>query len=395
MTYSEWVSRMPTDEDGIAAWEGEGQRAGYRVGEPEHVNGHGPPLDWDGIPEPVPIRPKAAALTFPEPEDRGTATLSSLGEVEYAEDLIKPARIVVVASEEGSGKTYAIGGELAIRMAVAGGSFAQTWPVLHTGPVLVLSEMHPDDDYAREATVLESLGLDRKALEGRYYRLSLMTAAGGAPALTVAEWRSWVTSWLRDRGAILLVIDTATGATLVDPWGRAIQQVYADLRMMLDEYPALAIVLLVHCKKPNGKGGERRISDVLGEWGRWCDVVMMLEPDGMERTKVTVRKRVRRERRIVATKSGGLLVDPVDITERASGPKVPTGKVRAEIVDGMTMAELAEKIGVSKPTAKKYVLALPDEFHLVKVGQTEQIHRKAQNTEKHAQFAVPLRVGYA
>jgi hypothetical protein len=80
---------------------------------------------------------------FPEPEDRGTATLSALGGVEYVDDLIRPGRIVVVAAEEGAGKSYAIGGELAVRVAVAGGSFAGTWPVLRTGPVLYMSEMHP------------------------------------------------------------------------------------------------------------------------------------------------------------------------------------------------------------------------------------------------------------
>ena len=35
---------------------------------------------------------------FPEPEDRGTATLSALGGVEYVDDIIRPGRIVVVAA---------------------------------------------------------------------------------------------------------------------------------------------------------------------------------------------------------------------------------------------------------------------------------------------------------
>ena len=109
-----------------------------------------------------------------------------------------------MAAEEGAGKSYAIGGELAVRVAVAGGSFAGTWPVLRTGPVLYASEMHADDDYGREAIVLASLELERSALVGRYYRLPLMTAAGGRPALTVPEWRAWVTGWLRDHGALLV-----------------------------------------------------------------------------------------------------------------------------------------------------------------------------------------------
>jgi len=84
---------------------------------------------------------------FPEPEDRGRAVLSPMGDVEHVKDLARPGRIVVVPAEEGTGNTVAILGELAIRYAVAGGSFAETWPIVKLGRVLVLSEQHPDDDY--------------------------------------------------------------------------------------------------------------------------------------------------------------------------------------------------------------------------------------------------------
>ena len=40
-----------------------------------------------------------------QPEDRGTSTLSPLGDLEYVEDLMRPGRIVAVAAEEGTGKT--------------------------------------------------------------------------------------------------------------------------------------------------------------------------------------------------------------------------------------------------------------------------------------------------
>jgi hypothetical protein len=178
----------------------------------------------------------------------------------------------------------------------------------------------------------------------------------------VPEWRAWVTGWLRDRGALLLIVDTATGATQVDPWGREIQSVYAALRVMLAEYPDLAIVLLIHLKKPQGRG-ERRISDVLGEWGRWCDVVILMENDGggLTRARLTVRKRVRHERRIVVTKSGGLLIDPQDLDE-TKGTKVPAEKVLAAIAGapGITYVELGTALGVSKDTASNYVKALAD-----------------------------------
>jgi hypothetical protein len=334
----------------------------------------------DRVPDDRPPRAlldeETVAAIWPEPEDRGTATLSALGDVEYVEDLIRPGRIVVWAAEEGSGKSYAVDDELGIRLAVAGGSFAGTWQVIRTGPVLVLSEMHADDDYVREEQTLASLGLKRAALGGRYYRLPLMTAAGGSPALTVPAWRAWITSWLRDHDVILLAIDTATGATRVDPWGHAIQEVYADLRVLLAEYPELAIVLIVHLKKPSGRGG-RQLSDVLGEWGRWNDVTVLQENDGtsLERTKITVRKRVRHERRIVARKSGGLLVDAVDVAETA-GVKVPSEEVVAAVRDnpGITYAELGKLLGVSKDTAMRYAFALPDQIARTVVGPRRAVH---------------------
>jgi len=301
------------------------------------------PADWQpGIASP-----------FPEPEDRGRATLSPLGEIEYVEDLIRPGRIVAVAAEEGTGKSYTITGELGIRVAVAGGSFAGTWPVLRTGPVLVLSEMHTDDDFTREATILAALGLDRSALRDLYFRLPLMTAAHDQPALRVSAWREYVVGWCRDRAALLLIFDTATGATQVDPWGEKIQAVYRDLRVMLAAYPDLAIILLIHLKKPTGRGA-RRLSDVLGEWGRWNDVTLLLEADGTDRTKLSTHKRIRHPRRIVATKREGLLIDPCDVV--GAGPKVPLDDVVAavEATPGMTVDDLAARLGVVKNTARTY-----------------------------------------
>jgi hypothetical protein len=316
------------------------------------------------------VRDGIRGAPFVEPEDRGLATASALGDVEYVEDLIRPGRICVWAAEEGSGKSYAVDDELGIRVAVAGGAFAETWPILRTGPVVYLSEMHPDDDFEREATVLASLGLERSALLGRLYRLSLMTAAGGRPPLMDPEWCAWMTAWLCDRGALLLIVDTATAATQVDPWGQAIQAVYTQLRVMLAAYPELAIILVVHVRKPTGHG-ERRISDVLGEWGRWSDVVVMQENDGsnLDRTKITVRKRVRHQRRIVATKRGGLLVDPVDASG-GSAPKVPTALVLAaiEAKPGLTYAELGKALEVSKDTASRYVKDLGGRVETIPTG---------------------------
>ncbi len=303
-----------------------------------------------------PTSPSAAA--WPEPEDRGDAVLSALGAVEYVEDLVRPGHIVTVAAEEGTGKSFAVGGELAIRKAAAGGSFAGTWPIRKGGHVLVMSEMHSDDDFQREQTVLSALELERSALKGRYYRLPLMTAAHGKPALAELGWREWVLGWCKAHAIVLLVLDTATGATLVDPWGQQIQAVFRDLRLMLDGYPELAIVLVVHCKKPSNGHRPRGISDVIGEWARWCDTVLLLERDGPTRTRLTTFKRVRHERRIVVTKRGGLLVEPKDVSGD-SGPKVPLEKVVDAVCasPGLTPAELGRLLKVTEKTARRYAAA--------------------------------------
>lgn len=319
------------------------------------------PVSEDGGGEDVDrIASFAGFATYAEPVDCGTTTLSALGDIEYVTDLIRPGRIHVVAAEEGTGKTYGMT-ELGMRMSVAGGEFAGTWPIVVTGPVVYLSEMHPDDDWAYQQTVLDSLGFHRSALTGSYYRLDLNMAADGAPVLTDESWRDWFARWTRKRGVRLAVFDTATGATQVDPWGRDIQQVFRGIRGMLAEHPELAIVLVLHLKKPQGRG-ERRISDVLGEWARWCDVLILMERDGDERTKVSTMKRLRRQRRIVATRSGGLLLEPEDLTDRRPTKKVSVDRQLQDIeaYPGKSYAELAELWGVSKPTAASYVKALGD-----------------------------------
>lgn len=342
-------------------------------------------VDYRG--EPIPIPPdtlgpeETAALLrraelrtaetegWPEPEDRGLAVLQPQRSKELVEDLITAGRIIVLSGEEGTGKSFATT-ELTIRIAAGEGSWAGTWPIVRNGPVLVLSEMHIDDDHEREETVLTSMGIPRADLRGKLWRLPLMTAAGTTPPLMSEGWRGWITAWMREHNIVLLVVDTATGATLVKPWGEEIQQVYRSLRMMLLECPDLAILLLLHMRKPAGKGA-RGIDAVMGEWGRWCDVVVMMENDGasLERVKITSRKRVHNQRRIIVTKRDGLLVEPIDANaSNVAAPKVSPEDVIAAVAanPGMTYAELGDVIGVSKATASRYVKGCGDALEAVK-----------------------------
>ena len=114
-------------------------------------------------------------------------------------------------------------------------------------------------------------------------------------------------------GAIALIVDTATTATGgLEPWGPKMVALIHQLRAMLSAYPELAIVLVVHLSKPKGNGrfAERQITDVLGDWGKWADALLLMEDEGDNKTKLSTYKRVGQQRRIVAKREGGLLVDP-------------------------------------------------------------------------------------
>ena len=337
---------------------------------------------------------EADAHGFPAPVDCGHLELSAFGGIEYIKDLIIPGRIHVVAAQEGTGKTYAMY-ELVIRTSVAGGAFAGTFPIEVAGPCVYLSEMHVDDDWRYQQDILDSLATDRAALSGNLFRLDLGTAAHGQPVLTDPVWRDWFTRWSRRRGIRLAVFDTATGASQVDPWGKNLQQIYRDLRVMLAEYPELSVVLLLHLKKPpqGGRRVERGISDVLGEWARWCDVLVLMENEGEARTKLSTHKRLRHHKRIVATRLGGLLIDPRDITDAKPEKKVKP-KDQLATIDahpGSTYAELADIWKVSKETARKWCQDLGVAILMVSgERKTVRVHRQPPNDRQVSAFGGDL-----
>jgi hypothetical protein len=104
-------------------------------------------------------------------------------------------------------------------------------------------------------------------------------------------------------------------------------------------------------------------------------VILMMERDGPNRAKLTTFKRVRRQRRIVATQRGGLLVEPRDIGE-GPAPKIPpetvVDTVRAS--PGMTIAELARRLEVVKKTAERYADAGTTAGHSPGKGPAEGHH---------------------
>jgi hypothetical protein len=307
--------------------------------------------------------PSDGTEAWPPLEDWGLATPSALAQQQYVEDLgVRPSRILLVGAVEGVGKTYAIDGELAIRLAVAAGRFAGTWPVLRTGAVVTLSEMHRDDDLLYRDTVLASLKLTPAALVGRYWHQSLMLAAGGEPALVSAAWRNRIIADCREKQAIALIIDTATTASGgLEPWGPKLIALFHEMRVMLQVYPELAIVLVVHLRKPNGRArGERAITDVLGDWSKWCDALVLMVDVGRHSRKLSTFKRIGRPRRVIAERQGGLLVRPQDVTDKGTGgPKVATDRFVEAIRRhaGITLEELSAALKVTQKTIKGYAAA--------------------------------------
>lgn len=299
--------------------------------------------------------------TWEPPEDRSQAVLSDWGDVEYVEDIGRPGRIIVVAAEEGTGKSYAFQGELGLRLAAAGGHWAETYEVLSNGPVLVVSEMPADEDFQREEQIMASLGITRAQLAGRYFRQDLNTAAMGHQILDSEQWRNNFLRWAEEHKPIALIIDPTTSATDADAWGKELRSMFRQLRLIQKAQPQLLIILVVHMKKPQGKGNAnqmRQIDAVMGEYGRLNDVTIMMQNDGnsLDTVILSVRKRVKNQRRIRLTKRGGLLVDPQPI-DNAPQPKVGLDHVHDIIREhpGITLMDLATKLEVAKRTASGYV----------------------------------------
>jgi hypothetical protein len=190
------------------------------------------------------------------------------------------------------------------------------------------------------------------------------------------DWRDWCVELCLKHSIKLLVFDTATNATEAEPWGLALRNVIRYLRDIIDQVPGLAVVLTMHLKKPQARGSAaRRITDIMGDWGKWCDVLLLMEDDSSERTKLTTMKRVTNHRRITALRRGGLLVEPQDIAERGSGPRVDNETVVHTVRDNpnMTYQELADELHVTKRTAQNYVKDAGDAIDQAATGPRGQV----------------------
>jgi len=209
-------------------------------------------------------------------------------------DLLRPKQLAVLASTEGVGKSN-IRLELGIRYACGHGALFDTYAMGKAGNVLLFDEENGErEEWSREEAMLASLGLDRATHMVLYDRIHY-----SGLNLENAVHREFFDRLLSERQPQLVILDTA-GAMVGEEHGKDFKKVIAFLKSMKEKHDC-AIVQVVHLVKPprDGKTAghalERTITDVMGQWTRSADVLMLVsETDDDEVILFRVRKRVTR-----------------------------------------------------------------------------------------------------
>ena len=196
------------------------------------------------------------------------------------EGLMKPKGLVVLAGEEGIGKSW-VRVELAIRLATGQGALFDAYPVVGRQPVLLLDEENGEDiEYEREEFVLAALGLTRQDLGWNYARMSF-----GGTDLTTVEGRQAFEARIASAQPKVVIVDTGGDAVNAAEWGEKFLGVMRYVRTV-SETKGIVIVFVVHLTKPDEnskekaareKGG-RSLTSVMGHWGRKGDSIWLMSP---------------------------------------------------------------------------------------------------------------------
>ena len=209
-------------------------------------------------------------------------------------DLLRPKQLAVLASTEGVGKSN-MRLELGIRYACGHGSLFDTYTMGKPGDVLVFDEENGErEEFTREEAMLTSLGLTRSPHMALYHRIHY----SGLDLENVVH-QTVFDRLLSKYEPQLVILDTA-GAMVGEEHGKDFKRVIAFLKAMKEKHDC-AIVLVVHLVKPprdgktTGKAVERVITDVMGQWTRSADVLMLVsETEDDDVVLFRVRKRVNR-----------------------------------------------------------------------------------------------------
>lgn len=204
--------------------------------------------------------------------------------------LIRPGTTVMLAGPPGAAKSWAA---RQLPLAAASGQpwFLERYGIDRPLNCLIVDEDNgPDEEWRRETSILEHLGVERSALPN-VRRVSLEGVQ-----LDQEPWQRWLRGQIRLNQLDLLVLDPISefhgGKELrEDP---AFRSVLAFLKRLKVDFPHLATLVVHHTRKLDAKDrtAHRGLEDVRGQWGQTPDVVVVMSPLGERRTKWEVHKRV-------------------------------------------------------------------------------------------------------
>lgn len=307
------------------------------------------------LPQPVlaPEAPSAPAETPPStrPKPRNVGTSPEPRDVDawLVERVLRPGAYVVVAAPEGLGKSF-IRKELAFRLATGTGALFGHYAISGAAVVLEFDEENGDrEEWRREEDVLAALGLERAALDGRYWSVSF-----AGLTLTDAGSHAYVRELVDNLRPGLVMFDTGTGM-VGDEWGAELKVAVRFLRSLAVDY-GTAVLVFVHLVKPSrdsrAKGARHgtAMTDVMGQWTRQADAVALMSDLGDGRAGWTMRKRVPPSSLVIRQADGVWETVNVNAAEAARSSSVDDRILRAVAASATTARELAVGLGVPERT---------------------------------------------
>jgi hypothetical protein len=284
-------------------------------------------------------------------------------------DLLKPKGIVVLAGEEGLGKTH-VRTELALRLSLGTGTMFGEYRVERAVKVLLFDEENGEDlEYEREADILDTLGVDRTTLGENYLRGSFMGTDFSTP-----EGQALFEAHIAKVEPDVVFVDTG-GLVLAEEWGEPFKQAMKFARRISETY-GVVLVFIVHMVKPNREDKApkqgRAITEIMGHWSRTADATWQMSPVENERDKAIfeVRKRWGSSRYVIEKRDSiWVAVKGLDVARAVAEADTETTILSALMsatrkVEGSGgLLEWSEKGGrsLSKATAHRRLKAMAEQ----------------------------------
>lgn len=333
----------------------------------------------------APVDRDSVAGDRPVPRPRSEADPSlALADEWQIDGLLRPARLLVIAAAESTGKSH-VRIEMAIRLSTGHGALFNHYRIPERCRVVSFDvENGEEEETRREEMALATLGLDRSALTD-YYGVSLEGLSLGN-----AEDQTYI------RAAIERILPAVaffdTGSSMVgDEWGTELKGAIRFLRGLAREY-GCSVVVFVHLVKPakavGGKGKGRpeaqhgtALADVMGQWTRQADTVAMMADAGADRRLWTVRKRAPHSQLVLRIVDGTF--DAVQVTAGEDLGVSTMERIHGVIATGQgDAASIATYLDINERTVWRHVAKLreagriePDAPLRVSVGLSGPVSR--------------------